>query len=136
MTTTRKELNFKRCYVNGKKSGVASYDNGGAALLYFGHSLGDGLGEVAAKKLGQEAGTLHQFNNYIELSAATVAGIQAVLPGAVVEFEGSKEYNAQILPFGCRWVNSTPAASKAVRNETNKQTKTMTIKIWKQPQRK
>lgn len=97
MTTTRKELNFKRCYVNGKKSGVASYDNGGAALLYFGHSLGDGLGEVAAKKLGQEAGTLHQFNNYIELSAATVAGIQAVLPGAVVEFEGSKEYNARVL---------------------------------------
>lgn len=96
MKPTRKELNFKRCYVNGKKSGVASYDNGGAALLYFGHSLGDGLGEVATKKLGQEVGTLHQFNNYIELSAATVAGIQAVLPGAVVEFEGSKEYNARV----------------------------------------
>lgn len=88
-----KELNFSRCYVNGKKSGVVSYDNGANYLLFFGQSLGDG-GNV--EELRAAGVSLHQFNNAMEIEAPTVAAILSAIPGAVVDWEGSKEYNARV----------------------------------------
>lgn len=91
-----KEVNFKRCFINGKKAGVAEYDNGKCVILYFGCSLGVGAGEDAAQKLRSSCGTLHQFTNYIEIDEISTGSISAVIPGAVVVWEGSEEYTERV----------------------------------------
>lgn len=88
-----KEIKFRRCYINGKKSGIATYDNGEVRVLFFSTTLGAGGGADDLRAAGV---SLHQFNNSIIIPSADVAGIQSVLPGAVVEWEGSKEYNARV----------------------------------------
>lgn len=107
-----KELNFKRCYVNGKKSGVVNYDDGRSYLLFFGQSLGDG-GNV--EELRAAGVSLHQFNNAIAIEAPTAAAILSVIPGAVVDWEGSRAYNERVAAaVGSRGGSSTvpaPASS-------------------------
>lgn len=88
-----KETSFRRCYINGKKSGVASYDNGECRVLFFSNTLGAGSGVDDLRAVGV---SLHQFNNSLIIPSADLAGIQAVLPGAVVNWEGSKEYNTRV----------------------------------------
>lgn len=94
------EISFTRCYVNGKKSGVATYNEAPAALLlYFGGSLGDGNFNPVQrqKEVANQGGklSLHQFDNAWILPAATTEGIQSVIPGAVVEWAGSPEFIAR-----------------------------------------
>ena len=87
-----KEVSFRRCFVNGKKSGVASYDNGECRVLFFSTALGAGVGVDDLRDAGV---SLHQFNNSVVVPSADAAGIQAVIPGAVVDWEGSKEFQAR-----------------------------------------
>ncbi len=113
------ELTFTRCYVNGKKSGVATYNEAPAALLlYFGNSLGVGNFDVRNRQneVANQGGklSLHQFDNAWILPAATTEGIQAVIPGAVVEWEGSAEYNARVAAAaGSRGGSSASSAASA-----------------------
>ncbi|MEE0906944.1 MAG: AAA family ATPase, partial [Muribaculaceae bacterium] len=86
-----KELNFKRCFINGKKCGVANYDDGTSRILYFSQSLGAGDGVEDLRAAGISC---HQFNNSMVIPSADVAGIQSVIADAVVHFDGSKEYQA------------------------------------------
>lgn len=87
-----KETNFKRCYINGKRAGVASYDNGEHRILYFSETMGKGIGVEDLKNAGV---SLHQLNNSLKIDSADLSGIQAAIPGAVVDWAGSKEYNAR-----------------------------------------
>lgn len=87
-----KEIKFARCFINGKKSGIASYDSDKARILFFSQSLGAGQGVDDLRAAGV---SLHQFNNSIEIPSASAEGVSAVLPGAIVEWEGSKEYQAR-----------------------------------------
>ena len=106
---------FVRCYVNGKKSGLASYSDNTNRLLYFGTSLGEGVGIGKIRDAGV---SLHQFTNSIIIPSADVSGVVAVLPGAVVELEGSPEYNARVAAAagsrsGNKVENSAPAVVSA-----------------------
>lgn len=104
-----KENNFIRCYVNGKKAGVVSYDNGKHYLLYFGQSLGEGLGIKEFRTAGV---SLHQFNNAVELEEATIVGIQNVLPGCIVDWDGSEGYSARAAAaIGSRGGAASPTAA-------------------------
>ena len=87
-----KEIKFVRCFVNGKKSGVASYSDGSARVLFFSQSLGAGVGVDDLRAAGV---SLHQFNNCWVIPSADAAGVASVMSGAVVEWEGSKEYQAR-----------------------------------------
>ena len=87
-----KETFYKECYVNGTRSCVCGYNDGSHRLLYFGESLGCGVGVDDIKAAGVSR---HQYTNAMMLSGTTVSDIQAVIPGAVVEFEGSPEYEAR-----------------------------------------
>ena len=84
-----KEVNFKRCFVNGKKCGVASYDDDTRRVLYFSQSLGAGVGVEDLRAAGVSC---HQFNNSWVIPSPDAAGIQSLIPGAVVIWDGSKEY--------------------------------------------
>lgn len=88
-----KETSFRRCYINGKKSGIATYDNNESRVLFFSTTLGAGIGvdDLRAANV-----SLHQFNNSIKIPSGDLAGIQSVFPGAAVEWEGSKEYTARV----------------------------------------
>ncbi len=94
-----KEISFKRCFVNGKKSGVASYDNQTSLLLFFGSALGAGdLNPVELQKEVAAAGgslSLHQFNNAWRLSSGDEKGIKEIISNAVIDWEGSEEYEAR-----------------------------------------
>lgn len=87
-----KETFYKECYVNGTRSCVCGYNDGSHRLLYFGESLGCGVGVDDIKAAGVSR---HQYTNAMMLGGTTVSDIQAVIPGAVVEFEGSPEYEAR-----------------------------------------
>ncbi len=106
------EKSFRRCYVNGKKSGIASYSDNSNRVLYFSQSLGSGDGSLEAVR---SAGvSLHQFNNSILIPSPDAAGVRSVLPGAVVEFEGSAEYNARVAAAaGSRGGSASGASASA-----------------------
>lgn len=109
------ELSFSRCYVNGKKAGLASYSDNTNRLLYFGTSLGEGVGIGEIRNAGV---SLHQFTNSIIIPSADASGVAAVLAGAVVELEGSPEYNARVAAAtgsrsGNKVENSAPAVVSA-----------------------
>lgn len=87
------ETSFRRCYINGKKSGIASYSDNSNRILFFSQSLGVGDGSLDAVKAAGVS--LHQFNNSMLIPSADTVGVAAVLPSAVVEFEGTKEYEAR-----------------------------------------
>lgn len=103
--------NFKRCFVNGRKSAVTTYDNGKSILQYFGGSLGAGAGAAAVEELRKQAGTFNGFTNYIEIPGSTAEDIQASIPGAVVEWEGSTSYNARVAAA----VGSRPGSKKETK---------------------
>lgn len=86
------ETFYKECYVNGSRSCVCGYNDGSHRLLYFGESLGCGVGVEDIKAAGISR---HQYTNAMMLGGTTASDIQAVIPGAVVEFEGSPEYEAR-----------------------------------------
>lgn len=90
------ELSFKACYINGNNiAGVSSLADGRAVLHFNG---GKGLGlvsdsalraELLASKLG------HSYCDQCLIPTADAAGIRALVPGAVVDWEGSPEYLAR-----------------------------------------
>lgn len=104
------EINFKRCFINGKKSGVANYSDGSARVLFFCRSLGSGDGSIdAVKSSGVSA---HQFNNAYLIPTADAAGVGSVLPGAVIDWEGSAEYAARVIAaVGSRGGSSSASGS-------------------------
>ena len=101
-----KETNFKRCFINGKKSGVASYDDDTHRVLYFSQSLGAGVGIEDLRAAGISC---HQFNNSWVIPSADVAGIQSLIPGAAVLWDGSKEFQA----LSAAAAGSRPGGGKA-----------------------
>lgn len=115
-----KETNFKRCFINGKKCAVADYDNETSRVLYFSQSLGAGIGVEDLRAAGISC---HQFNNSWEIPSADVAGIQSVIAGAVVHFDGSKEFQALSAaaagsrPGGGNSGGKTSAASSAAAED-------------------
>lgn len=88
-----KETKFTRCYVNGRKAAVTQYDNGQSSLLFFSQSLGEGEGVEAFRAAGL---SLHQFNNTLTIPSATAEGIQTVIPGAVVDWQGTNAYEERV----------------------------------------
>lgn len=86
------EINFKRCYVNGNIAGVSTLEDGRAVLFFNGSWLtSDGIRDEF-----QAAGvSCHSFGSGCVIPSADLAGICAVVPGAVVDWEGSNEYNAR-----------------------------------------
>lgn len=80
-------------FVNGKKSCIASYDNGTHRVLYFGKTLGTGIGIDDLKDSGC---SLHQFTNSLEIPSPDETGIQAVIADAVVDLPDSEEYKKRI----------------------------------------
>lgn len=105
-----KETSFVRCYINGKKSGIAKYSDNSARVLYFSQSLGVGVGVADLQTAGV---SLHQFNNSIVISSADTAGVMAALPGAVVELAGSAEYEARVKSAAGSRGGSSAAASSS-----------------------
>lgn len=91
--TIMKETKFTRCYVNGRKAAAVQYDNGQSVLLYFSQSLGAGEGVEALRAAGL---SLHQFNNSLTIPTATAEGIQSVIPGAVVDWQGTRAYEERV----------------------------------------
>lgn len=95
------ETNFRKCFVNGKNAGVATYSGGdfSAALLFFCTSLGAGdIDIIAVQKSVIAAGgklSLHQFNNAWQLSSGDEAGIKAIIPGASIVWENTPEYEEE-----------------------------------------
>ena len=87
------EKSFTRCFVNGKKSGLASYSDDSARVLFFSSTLGAGDGSIDAVRAAGVS--LHQFNNSLLIPSADAAGVAAVIPGAVVDLAGSPEYEAR-----------------------------------------
>lgn len=112
--------NFKRCFVNGKKSAVVTYDNEQSILQYFGESLGAGKGYGAVEELRKEVGTFNGFTNYLELSGATTDDIQSAVPGAVVEWQGTESYNARVAAaVGSRGGRKPSSSSSEEKKEEN-----------------
>lgn len=117
------EISFRYCFVNGKPAGVGIYNEAPSALLlYFGGSLGTGdFNPVERQKEVVAAGgkmSLHQFNNAWILSTADAAGIQAVIPGAVIDWEGSPEYIARkAAAKGSRSNKPAGAAASSAAND-------------------
>lgn len=87
-----KEISCKQCYVNGARAAVASYDDNTHRVLYFWGSLGDGQGIADLRAAGV---SLHSYTNSWVIPSADLAGVQSVVPGAVIDWEGSKEYEAR-----------------------------------------
>lgn len=113
------EISFRRCFVNGKKSGVASYSDSSNRVLFFSQSLGAGDGSIDAVRAAGVS--LHQFNNSMLIPSADAAGVAAVIPGAVINWEGSAEYNARAAAAaGSRGgsASSTSSASAASSSST------------------
>lgn len=86
------EINFKRCYVNGNFAGVSTLEDGRAVLFFNGSWLAsDGIRDEF-----QAAGVpCHSFGSGCVISSADLAGINSVVPGAVVDWENSPEYLAR-----------------------------------------
>lgn len=80
-------------FINGVKSALTSYDNGTSRILYFGETLGTGIG---VKDLEDFGISRHQFRNSMEIPTADVSGVQSVLPGAVIDFPGTPEHTARV----------------------------------------
>lgn len=80
-------------FINGVKSGLASYDNGTSRILYFGETLGPGIGVKDLEDLGISR---HQFRNSLEIPTADAPGVQSVFPGAVIDFPGTPEHAARV----------------------------------------
>ena len=124
-----KELNFKRCFINGKKCGVANYDDGTSRVLFFSQSLGAGIGVEDLRAAGISC---HQFNNSLVIPSADVAGIQSVIADAVVHFDGSKEFQALSAaaagsrPGGGNTSGKTSAASSAASSAATEDAATAT----------
>lgn len=111
-----KELSFCRCYVNGNKCCIMSYDNGAAILGCFGtwaknlpaYCYDDFRGWWESGEISSMRGV----QGALRLPSADVAGIQSVLPGAVVNLPGSPEYEARVsAAVGSRGGSSKPAAA-------------------------
>ncbi|MDE5886428.1 MAG: AAA family ATPase [Muribaculaceae bacterium] len=105
------EISFRRCFINGKKSGIASYSDNSNRVLFFSQSLGSGDGSLDAVRFAGVS--LHQFNNSMLIPSADAAGVAAVIPGAVIDWEGSAEYNARVAAAAGSRGGSASGASSA-----------------------
>ncbi|MBD5306081.1 MAG: AAA domain-containing protein [Bacteroides sp.] len=87
-----KKENEKQLYINGAKCAVWESETLGVAVLgYYSGSLVAEDG--SAKEIREKGGNLHGCLKSVRLSSADAAGILELIPGAVIVWEGSKEFN-------------------------------------------
>lgn len=90
------EIFSTRCFVNGKKCCLISFSNNTSYLLYFGNAFGAGDGSFQElKKAGVSLKGFGGTGNSVAIPSADAAGVAAVIPGAVVDFPGSPEFEAR-----------------------------------------
>lgn len=114
-----KETKFTRCFVNGKKACVISWENGLSVLGCFGTWAKNLPGNCWAELVRmrdetKEIASTRGMQDAVKIPSADLAGIQAVIPDAVVDWAGSKEYETRAAAaVGTRGGSSSGAASGA-----------------------
>lgn len=114
-----KETKFTRCFVNGKKACVISWENGLSVLGCFGTWAKNMPGNCWAELVRmrdetKEIASTRGMQDAVKIPSADLAGIQAVIPDAVVDWAGSKEYETRAAAaVGTRGGSSSGAASGA-----------------------
>lgn len=79
---------FGPLFVNGFRASIVSYDNGENYLLYYGRSLGEGVGTESLRAAGV---SLHQYTNAMPITTPDEDGIKAIFPDAEILLPGTPE---------------------------------------------